>query len=246
MKVKIELPVPVLNYPHWRINFRPAQYEEQLIPMLGKCFEIIEKNKLSLRGWDYPHLSQRDTERGQGSNWVASWSDFLGYYEYWRFYQSGQFVNLFSVREVTEREWRTKLEAEMKSNLSYMHDIDWEKVPGFISIINFTYNVTEIYEFAARLCQSQIYVGTINIKIELKGIKGFVLSAPWTRSWHSYYAANEDILTKSNDFESDQLVATSKEAALESIVWFFERFGWLNPSMNIISNDQENLLKGRY
>jgi len=159
---------------------------------------------------------------------------------------SGQFLNLFSVREATETEWRKKLESEMKSQLSYKSDIDWEKVPGFISIINFTYNVAEIYEFAARLCQAQIYTGAINIKIELTGIKDFVLSAPWDRVWHSYYAASENILTKSTDYESDQLIAMSKEVALESIAWFFERFGWLNPSMNVIASDQENLLKGRY
>jgi hypothetical protein len=246
MKDKIELPVQVLKYPHWRVNFRPVDYKEHLIPSLGMCFEIIEKNKLSLRGWDYPHLSRRDTEQGQGNNWVASWSDFMGHYEYWRFYQSGQFLHLFSVREATETEWRKKLESEMKSQLSYKDDIDWKKVPGFISIINFTYNVTEIYEFAARLCQSQIYTGTINIKIELRGIRDFILSAPWDRVWHSYYAASEDILTKSADYESDRLIAMSKEVALESIAWFFERFGWLNPSMNVIANDQENLLKGRY
>ena len=246
MKEKIELPVPVLEYPHWRVNFRPVDYKEKLIPSLGKCFEIIERNKLSLRGWDYPYLSRRDTERGHGNNWVASWSNFMGHYEYWRLYQSGQFLHLFSVREVTETEWRKRIEAEMRTHLSYMGDIDWKEVPGFISIVTFIYNVTEIYEFAARLCQSRIYEGTINIKIELRGIKGFVLSAPWARLWRSYYAASEEILTMSTDFESDQLVATSKEAALESIVWFFERFGWLDPPKNVISNDQENLLKGRY
>ncbi|MBF0329946.1 MAG: hypothetical protein HQL10_12370 [Nitrospirae bacterium] len=246
MKEKIELPVPVLDNPHWRVNFRLAEYKEQLVPSLGNCFEIIEKNKLSLRGWDYPHLSRRDADRGYGKNWIASWSDFLGHYEYWRFYQSGQFLHLFSVREATETEWRKKLEAEMRSHLSSMSDIDWETVPGFISIVNFTYNVTEIYEFAARLCQSQVYQGPINIKIELRGIKGFVLSAPWKRAWYSYYAASEDILERTADYESDDLVASSKEAALESIVWFFERFGWLNPTPSVISNDQENLIKGRY
>lgn len=242
----IELPVPVLQYPHWRVNFRPGVYEEYLIPSLAKCFEIIERNKLSLRGWDYPHLSRRDTERGQGNNWVASWSNFMGHHEYWRFYQSGQFIHLFSVREVTETEWRTKLESDMKSHLSYMRDIDWERIPGFLSIVNFVYNVTEIYEFATRLCQSQVYSGTVNIKVELKGIKGFVLSAPWERAWHSYYAASENVLATSNNIETDALVAASREAALRSIVWFFERFGWLSPPKNVIAHDQENLIKGRF
>lgn len=246
MKENINLPVSVLQFPHWRVTFRPSDYNEHLIPTLGHCFEVIEKNKLSLRGWDYPHLSRRDTERGQGNNWVASWSDFMNHYEYWRFYQSGQFIHLFGVREATEAEWRKKLESELSSHLSNRNSIDWKSVPGFISIINFIYSVTEIFEFAARLCQSQVYTGSIIITIELKGIKGFVLTAPWERAWHNYYAASEDVLKNSNTYESDQLIATSKEAALKTIIWFFERFGWLNPSENIIAQDQEKLIKGRY
>ena len=242
----IELPVPVLQHPHWRVTFRPAAYDDNLIPTLSKCSDIIEKNKLSLRGWDFPHLSRDDKERALGNNWIASWSSFMGHYEYWRFYQSGQFIYLSSVREVTETEWRKKLETEMKSHLSYMRDIDWEAVPGFISIVNFIYNITEIYEFAARLCQARVYSGTLVIKIELRGIKGFVLSAPWDRVWHSYYSASESDLATSNDFSTDTLVASSKEAALKSIVWFFERFGWLNPPEETIAHDQEKLLKGKY
>jgi|MTBAKSStandDraft_2_1061841.scaffolds.fasta_scaffold77216_1 hypothetical protein len=247
MNKKIELPVPVLDFPHWRVNFRPAGYAKELIPSLGKCFEIIEKNKVRFRGWDYPHLSNKDTNRGQGNNWVASWSDFMGHYEYWRLYQSGQFLHLFSVREVTETRWREKLESDLRSHLSYMGgEIAWDKIPGFISIINFIYNITEIFEFAARLCQANIYSGKIEIIIELRQIKGFVLTAPWERAWHSYYASNENVLSFLTELESDELVATSKEAALKSILWFFERFGWLDPYENVISNDQENLIKGKF
>ena len=242
----IDLPVPVLQHPHWRVNFRPAVYEDNLIPTLAKCFEIIEKNRVSLRGWDFPHLSRRDEERGHGNSWVASWSQFMGHYEYWRFYQSGQFVYLGSVREVTETEWKKKLEADMKSHLSHMRDIDWETIPGFMSIVNFVYNITEIYEFAARLCQAQVYSGTLSVKIELKGIKGFVLSAPWDRVWFSYYTATENDLSTTKEIATDTLVASSRDEALGSIAWFFERFGWLNPPVETIASDEDRLLKGRY
>jgi hypothetical protein len=246
MTQKIDLPVPVLGLPHWRVIFRPAEYNEILVPTLGKCFEIVEKNKVSLRGWDYPHLSTYSTERGQGNNWVASWSSFMSHYEYWRFYQSGQFIHFFGVREATKAEWRQQLQSEIKSHLSHVRDIDWGKVPGYISIINFIYSTTEIYEFAARLCQAQIYSGTIKIIIELKDIKGYVLTAPWERAWHNYYAASENVLKYSNTYQSDKLVATSKEAALKTVIWFFERFGWINPSESMISQDQDKLIKGRY
>lgn len=240
-----ELPVTVLSDPHWRVNFRPDEYEEELIPSLKQCFEIIEKNKLSLRGWDYPHLSNRDEERTQGNNWVASWSDFWNHREYWRLYQSGQFLHLFSVGEETQPEWRQELLSAMKGQLSYRDDIEWDQVPGFISILNFTYSMTEIFEFAARLCQAQIYRGVLNIGVSIRGIKGFVLAAGWERSWRNFYATAEDELSRSWSFETDALVAESSEKALNAIHWFLERFGWLSPNLEVIRSDQENFLRGR-
>ena len=244
MNPQLELPVPVLNAPHWRVNFRPKLYKTESIESLEKCFKIIEKNKLSFRGWDYPHLSSLNEEKECGDDWIASWSNFMGHIEYWRFYQSTQFIHLFSVREAVKKEWRRKLETDMRSHLSRMKDEDWDNIPGFISIVNFIYQITEIYEFAARLCESQIYNADMNIKIELKDIEGFVLVAPWERAWHSYYASKRKILSHSKDYESDILIATSRDEALKAIVWFFERFGWLSPPTNIIRHDQENLIKG--
>jgi hypothetical protein len=81
----------------------------------------------------------------------------MGHNEYWRLYQSGPFLNLFSVREAAEPEWRKKMESDMRSHLSYMDEVEWNEIPGFISIINFNYQITEIYEFSARLCEAKIY-----------------------------------------------------------------------------------------
>jgi hypothetical protein len=241
---QIQLPVPVLTDPHWRVNFRPNDYQEELVPTVKNCFEIIEKYKLRLRGWDYPHLSYRDTERAVGGNWVASWSDFQGHKEYWRFYQSGQFLHLFSVRESTDSEWKQKLQIEMENHLD-SRDVDLKQVPGFISTLNFIYSMTEIFEFAARLCQAEVYKGSLDIDIKIKGIHGFVLAAGRDRLWHRYYAATGNELGKCWTFETDVLVAESADKALSTIVWFFERFGWLSPSEEVIRQDQKNFLSGR-
>lgn len=246
MDKALELPVKVLEKPHWRVNIRPSIYKEELVPSLSKCYEIIEKNKLSLRGWDYPHLSNKDDQRGQGSSWIASWSDFMGHMEYWRFYQSGQFLHLFSVREAAEVGWREKLQENMQRHLSFRKDIQWEKVPGFISFLNFIFLITEIYEFATRLCQSQIYKGTLNVDIRIYGIQGFVLAADWNRFWRDYYSASENELGRTWTCESDSLVAESSEKTLQTILWFFERFGWLSPSEDIIRRDIQDYLKGKY
>jgi hypothetical protein len=242
---EINLPVRVLEYPHWRVNFRPEAYENEAIPSLGQCFQIVEKNKVRLRGWDYPHLSNYDNERTQGTNWVASWSSFMGHLEYWRFYQSTQFLHLFSVREVTEERWRSKLQKAASFHLSHIKDTEWDKVPGFISIENFIFSVTEIIEFAARLCQAQVYKDNLSISIHLNGIRGFVLTTDLDHVWDVYCAAGEDKLGKTWTIDSRSLIADSPQHSLDVIVWFFERFGWLNPSIEVLRKDIDDYLKGR-
>jgi len=240
------LPVPVLEHPHWRVNFRPNVYRAEAVPSLSECFQIVEKNKVTLRGWDYPHLSHRDTERTQGVNWVASWAAFMGHLEYWRFYQSTQFLHLFSVREATEERWRSRLQELAAFHLSHITDVDWEKVPGFISMTNFLYNVTDIVEFATRLCQAQVYKGDLNISIQVSQIRGFVLTTDTNRMWDIYCSAGEDSIAKTWTINCESLVGDSPRYSLDIVVWFLERFGWLNPSRNVLSKDIDNYLKGRH
>lgn len=247
MSADEKLPVPVQDGPHWRVHFRPETYEAELIPSLKKCIEIVEQTKLSIRGWDYPHFSGRDSEREFGSNWIASWSSFVGH-EYWRFYQSGQFLHLFSVQEDANPEWREQLKASAKGHLNWGSEEqrDWNKVPGFLSVLNFLFTVTEVFEFAARLCEKGVYRGRARVSIEIKHIKGFVLVHEWGRAWMHYYAATEKNLGHEWQLGSEDLLAQSKEHSLAATRWFFERFGWLNPSDQILRADQENFLKRRF
>ena len=233
----LQLPVPVLEHPHWRVNIRPGQYQPDAIPSLQRCIELVERNCVRLRGWDYPHLSHRHEERAYGNDWIASWSSFMGHCEYWRLYQSAQFIHVFSVREATEPDWREKLQAETASHLRQLRDIDWSSVPGFLSLINFTYCVTEIVEFATRMAQAGVYQGQLELTIRLKGIRGFVLTTSWERAWLNYYAASEDLIGNTWHVNSDSLLSESAQWVLDLLLWFFERFGWLNPSPEVLRSD---------
>src|SRR5712692_8662151 len=134
------LPVGVLQLPHWRVNFRPDKYETERL-QLSECFEVVERSIVRLRGWSYPRVSRSQERRQVGANWVASWSDFSGHIEYWRFYQSTQFLHLFAIREASETAWRERLKEVTKSHL-FAHKVDWASVRGFIDIINFLYSMT--------------------------------------------------------------------------------------------------------
>ena len=183
---------------------------------------------------------------GQGQNWVASWANFNGHLEYWRFYQSTQFIHLFAVAERAKIEWHKNIEEAMKWHLSYREDIDWDSVPGYFSIINFLYTVTEIYEFATRLCQAQVYKDKLMIDIQLRKINGFMLAADKKRSWHENYQSNEEILSFNREYNTDDIIAFSNKYALETVIHFFERFGWLSPAEALLREEQEKFLSGQY
>ena len=239
------LPVPVIEYPYWRVNIRPDRYDPQLIPSLSECFALVQATKLSLRGWDYPHLSRRDTERGTGNNWVASWANFTNHIEYWRLYQSGQFLHLFAVREAASKEWHDQLRHAAQTHASHREDLNWNGVPGYLSMLNVVYTVTEIFEFAARIAQRGTYTGTIGVTIELKKIRGFVLTPELDRPWSEVRRASDGDIGRSWSFESRELLSASADLSLKACAWLFERFGWLEPSTEVLRRDQQKFLAGR-
>lgn len=240
-----QLPVPVRDQPHWRVLIRPNIYEDERIKTLGECWELIEHNVVRLRGWPYPHLSRKEAERAHGSNWVASWSNFMGHLEYWRLYQSGQFVHLSGVRESTETAWRTKLESVTRNHLSSYGDLDWKAIHGFIHITNFIYTMTEVFEFAARMSQAGAFGDRLDVAVQLNGIKGFVLTTDGDRAWHNYYAASEDSFAKTWEFTVNDLVSDTAGKSFDAVLWFFDRFGWHDPPVEILRGDQDDFLKGR-
>jgi hypothetical protein len=239
-----DMPVPVKDYPYWTVMYRPETYNPELIASLSECVKLVEKARVRLRGWDFPHLSNRDTDRSQGSTWIGSWASFMGEIEYWRLYQSGQFIHLAAVPEAVELRWREKLEQDTKSHLRHRNDINWSAVPGYVSLVNLVYTVTEYFEFAARICQAGVYKGGLEVSLAATGIKGFVLTTDWDRAWSEYHPATDDRLYKTWKLSSDQLVAGSSEHSMKALVWLCECFGWMSPNVEVIKRDQNRLMSG--
>lgn len=231
----------VKSLPHWRVTIRPTRYEEELIPSLSDCWSLITRTKLSLRGWDYPHIDFPENQE-LGPNWIASWSDFQGHKEYWRFYQSGQFAHLFTVREVCEPGWQEKLRNAARVLIGPQTT---DSGLRFLSVGNFLWSVTEVFEFAARLAEAGTYQEGVRIRIGLHGIAGFALTET-ERLMHSLYVNQNASLEKSWDLTSRDLLAKSAEQALSATAWFFDRFGWHRLPLDALREEQERLLKGTF
>jgi len=221
---------------YWEVIIRPTQFKKERIS-LPECTQIVQVCKVRLRGWDYPHISSRHPPYVGGSDYVESLTDWNGYKELWRMYQSGQFVHLFGCRE----DWL----GEQKSIFGpsrYSHI----KLCSVLEVIMTLYSVTEIYEFASRLAEKNLFEGNAFLSITLHGMQNRKLTFfEFGRSLFDDYVCHVNDLSQEKTIAVNELLGRGHEIALDHTLQILERFNWLSPPREILKEDQQKFLEGR-
>jgi hypothetical protein len=207
---------------HWEVRLRPGVYEKERIPRLSDCKSIIEENKVSYRGWDYPHYDRRNGPSTKLDH-IEQSTEFLAHLEYWRYSQSGQFYHL-------SRLWE-----------------DAEHPPGqYLSIVSAIWTLTEIYEFAARLAVKGYLGELVLIDVTLhSGIGRQLAYFDSSRLLMNRYVSQVEELPRSVEVSAGQLAASAPELATDHAMWLFDRFDWGVPREGV-EQDQERLLTGKF
>lgn len=225
--------------PHWRVVIRPGEFVEERVESLSECWRLIESSRVSLRGWDYPHVDYE--HRQNGKDWVASWDEFGSHREYWRFYQSGQFLHLFAFKE---DQFRDKAEAKAKGDVPKLKEF---KPSGYLGVISALWTITEIFEFAARLAQKATFGDSVSIAIQMVEVKDRVLyESEAGRDFSRPYIASEPTLSKEWTGDKKDLLSGASDHALNTAEWFFERFQWMAPPRQALADDQRRLLERKF
>ncbi len=220
---------------YWRMNFRPKSLPEPQLS-LPQCNDIVDRSKVSLRGWNYPHISSRKADdSGYGpidsyyEHWIA-WSEHI---EFWRMYRTSQFLHYRAVRE----DWE-----------------DWESYPpasrppeGGLSVVGIIWHWTEVFEFAFRLYKNGLYESGLELHLSLENAKGRQL---WINEFNRMPFSYERVTgATSIRYEialgSDDLASASHEVYLDELVDFFQHFDW-TPNKDMLRKDQNRLLTRSY
>lgn len=230
--MKEELLNKIKSRGFWRINYQPFTDEERIIS-LQKCRDIVIKNSIQLRGWDYPHIPDQNKILFYG-NYVESEEDWKGYKEFWRMYKSGQFLCYRSLRDdwYEESIWNDSIKK-----------IPPMKLLGIISSV--IYEITEYFLFVSRLANDGLYKEGATINISLHNTAGRKL---WVEDQRIPFF-NEKInyakdLVFSEQYTNYDLLNDYKNISNKLILKIFDGFGW-NPSPDMIFNDQNTLLSGK-
>lgn len=228
---------------YWRIVFEPLEYDERKIS-LSDCKELVEKNAIHLRGWDYPHVPRRigdDTALEPGDNYWQGWLDWEGenHKEFWRIYQSGQFIHYLGLRE----DWLNDFQIESmweRRSLSYK--------PGeALGVVATTYQITEIFEFLSRLMSDGVYEGGVKVSISLNNTQDrcLVIEQFQRVGFSMPRKTSSQTITFKGQYTQEKISTSARDQALDAIVYFFERFGWNPPNIEVIKGDQEKFLAGK-
>lgn len=205
---------------HYRVSIEPARYDSERIASLTELQRLIADCSVRLRGWDYPHLSERDGENGRGQNYIDSWVMWRNYHEYWRMFQSVQFVHLFKFHE-SEPSYAEKIRTNLHGIVEGVGDIS-----GFLDITSSIWTMTEIFEFGARLAQTSALLDGLSIDVQLREVANRVLGfSEWERDVHRLYRARENQLTYRRAYSQEEIVSRARSLAVDASAFLFERFG---------------------
>ena len=217
---------------YWRVLMHPVDYEEQRIPTLRRCEEIVRESEVRLRGWPYPYIDDRKGIT-RGDTYIQSSVDWTYYVELWRFYQSGQFVHHFAQHSDRYGPLSGGLEGQRRQEA---------RVLNFVEVV---YTTTEILEFARGLAYREALGTQSTISIEFHGANGRRVAPPINRMPVHRPPATIDSVGWSVTMPAAEIVAEAPRLAIDATMYILEKFNWDDPSRGMLEEDQRLLLERR-
>ena len=214
------IPVNVRDGPHWRVVIRPATHERERIPSLDECWSIMERSRVAWRHPSYPIIG-REAERDERANWIASWADYGVQMEYWRLYQSGQFVHLRGL-------WREQREHENAMHLFAKLNPAESAPCGHVDVNTLLDTPLEVFSFAARLGAAGALDDHPHIEMGLRGLGDRVLFStdPGRGRTPEIFRVQGDSVTHEWTPSLSALIASPEALAAEATVRLLAHFNY--------------------
>lgn len=218
---------------HWRINFRPLSPPSRDLTLL-ECRQVVEASSVSLRGWNYPHVSNKPHGVRARTNSFEGQVDWHEHIEYWRMYQSSQFLHYVALHD----DW---------TEVALWRENALEPNKWLEAIGGLLFQVGEFFAFLARLARAGLYSTGASACIDLVGTEGrrlYLAPGSGRGSFHGDYTSIEPRIRFSTILPPAELANTS-EAAVKAATYIVQRFQWLEPSDAVLKECVVDYMLGR-
>lgn len=215
---------------YWRVEIHPTDYKERRFESRKQLQAAVEKARVELRGWDFPHI-ERNWDLPQSQKWIGIDVDWHVHVEMWRAFLSGQFVYRGGV-------WVDWLDQDM---FGRPHP-KWSP-RSTLPIVGSIWTLLEFIEFAARWSQTEGGGDQMAVNISFHGLEGRLLYGDHERrAWfHDYGPAKVNDFTFERVVARTELLANAKAQAAVAAQELFDLFGY-EAEAGIIASIQDELL----
>lgn len=211
----------------WRLNLRPLVAVDKPM-LLSDCRDAVERSSVSIRGWDCPHISHRNDEFGGYSNaasYAENWTDWSGFKEFWRIYQSTQFLSYTALREDTRPGEHGNPSCRI------------------LNAVGALYTITEFFEFAARLSAHGLYTSGVEVILSLENTAGRILQAGRNRiPFFDQKTTSAERLEIRKLLEPTQMLGDQRAISIKVCIELFDKFNW-KPDSSRLEADQERFFR---
>ncbi len=200
---------------YWQVVVRPLSFVPQRVVDISSLLPMLTKCVVRMRGWDFPHIDQRSTPL-YFVDWIgqeAEWQERKGI---WRFYQSGQFIYVYSMAI----DWRDE-------STWWPADQKWKPMT-LLGVGDTVYTFAEIFEFASQLALTDAGDEKLRIEIKICNLSDRQLYVDSSNRWpfDNKYSTQMQEYPISIEKSRTDLISNHRSYAIESAREFFKRFGW--------------------
>lgn len=216
--------------PYWYVDIRPRMYQPNVFQSNTECINQLRKARVEITGWECPiFATDNEPTNEAGSAFVGTKLQLNAFYEHWRMFRSGHFINVSALHPHLSRESRMQM--------SFWPNIDWSTVFP-ISLDHIAYAITLNFEFATRLCQAQVYHGELEIDIRLVGARKCRLLVGIRRNFET----SQDVINSHCETSSLNLLANSESYSIRAMESLCESFNVIPPPTDELTNIRQKLL----
>lgn len=204
----------------WEVVLEPLPTNQDRFSVANLA-AVIQRAAVSLRGWNYPHISRGVHATGDAG--IQSYTDSVYGREAWIFHSSGLFVHRMALREDLEPQWE-----------------------GTFNLINALWSMTEIWEFTKRLYRDAADTREVRVTVEISGLRGRRLRMDPQYFLPLREAAESNTFHSSEVMDQDRLVSDAGEQALRWSERLFAQLGAVGMDVDALRPHQERLLKRQF
>jgi hypothetical protein len=219
---------------YWWTAIRPTTFEERRISEVTALAPLLESIQVRLSGWYFPHIdrSEPPTVKGDFVEHAVSFGEII---EYFRFYQSAQFVHYAAFRE----DWQERAGI-------FRNPVDVR--PGEkLGIGAAIYRLTHVYELAARLAQHLPGGDDLVIEVAARGIENreLLVDSPNRAPLLTPHRSASSEFRSARQSARTALIADARALAVDDLAGLLVQFQWGQVDKRILSGWQGEMFPNR-